>query len=577
VASRRGVLVFVLLLAALGTAVLFGAFSLRSPPASVTSPSVLTLDVPATLEESEAPESPFPFGRLRRGRYTLCTLVDAIQRAASDDRVSGFVLHIDGVDWGWAKLSEVRDALGRFRGSGKPIVASLTRGGEAEYFLASAASVVSMPPTASLQFDGLAISALFLRGAFDKFGVSPNFENVGEFKSGVEAYTRTGMSEPSRQALEALLDDHLRILVDSLAAARGMPADSIRRLMDDGPFDATEARARGLIDTLLYDSEADSLAARGGRRRFATLPLPRYLERLRSPHAGPHVALVTASGEIVPGRSRVGPGGEWLLGSETLMAALEQARSRRAVRAIVLRIDSPGGDAQASDEIWHEVMRCRRVKPVIASLSDYAASGGYYIAVGADTIVAQAATVTGSIGIYGGKFNISGLLHKIGLSVETVSRGRHAEMLSPFRDFTPEESASFHRHLDAFYRGFVARVAENRQRPAAYVDSVGRGRVWSGVAARERGLVDALGGLEHAFAAARAKADLPADQELVVERYPKVHYSFFQRMLDVYLSDDDEGAVATQPLPEALRLWMAAARFPAGSALALMPFTLRIR
>lgn len=575
--SRRSVLVFVLLLTALGTIVLFAALSLRRPAVPSSSPSVVLLDVPSSLEESEPPDHPLALGRLHLSHYTVFAMVDAIHRASQDDHVGALVLHIEEVNWGWAKLTEVRDALREFAASGKPLLASLSGGGEAEYFLASAATTISMPPTAALQLDGLAISAIFMRGAFDKFGISPNFQHVGQYKSAVEGYTRTGMSAPSREALAALLGDQYRTLTDSLAAARGVPADTMRSRMDEGPYDASAAHTLGLIDTLLYEAEVDSLAARRGTRRLATLGFQRYLDRLRSPRSGTHIAMVTASGAIAAGRSRVGLDGEWVLGAETLIDALEQVRARHAIKAVVLRIDSPGGDAQASDEIWHEIMRCRRVKPVVASLSDLAASGGYYIAVGADSIVAEPSTITGSIGIFGGKFNVAGLLQKIGLNVETVSRGRHAEMMSPYRDFTPEESERYQQHLESFYRGFVSRVAMSRQRSTAYVDSVGQGRVWSGVAARDLGLVDALGGLDAAIGAARAKAGLSPDAEIVIERFPRVHYSFIQRVVDSFFSEDEEKSNDSGALSEALRTWIAASRFRAGTVLALMPFTLTIR
>ena len=576
--ARRATLIVILLLGAMGVASFLAALRLRSPGGATGSASVLVLDMPYTLEESEPPDRPLALGPGRRGRLTLYTLVDAIGRAAADDRVGALVLHIDDIGWGWAKLAEVRDALAGFAAGGKPIYASLSGGGEAEYLLASAAGVVTMPPTAKLQLDGLSASVLFLRGTLDKVGVSPNFVHVGRFKSAVEGYTRTGMSAPAREALEALLDDHYRLLVDSLAAARGRSRAFIRRQLDEGPFEAREALARGLIDTLIYRPDLDSLATRQGGQRLATLPFRRYLSRLRrASRHGTRVALITASGTIAPGRSRVGVDGEWILGAETLIESLHEARERRSIRAVVLRIDSPGGDAGASDEIWSEVSRCRAKKPVIASLSDYAASGGYYIAMGADSIVSGPATLTGSIGIYGGKMNVLGLLEKLGVHVETVSRGAHAEMLSPFRDFSAEEKRRFELHLEEFYRGFVARVADNRRMSPERVDSVAQGRVWTGLAARERGLVDALGGLETALAMLRAKSGLSSDEALDVERLPRARVSLFQSIVDGLFSEDEGEAAERAGLSGALRTLAAAARFPAGTALAHLPFTITIR
>jgi protease-4 len=579
VTARRATLILILLLAATGVVSLAAALRLRSPRLDAGSRSALILEVPGNLDESEPPERRLVFGAGRRGRVTLFSLVDAIERATEDDRVGAIVLHIDGISWGWAKLAEVRDALGRFRAAGKPVYASLQSGGEAEYLLASAARVVSMPPTTTLQLDGLAASVMFLHGTLTKVGVSPNFVHVGRYKSAIEAYTRTDMSPPAREAIEALLDDHYRLLVDSLASARGRSRAYIRRQIDEGPFEATEARARGLIDTLLYQPDLDTLATRRGRAHLTTMPFRRYLERVENDgRHGPHVALIVATGTIAQGKSHVGVNGEWVVGAETLIESLNEARERRSIRAVVLRIDSPGGDARASDDIWREVVRCRAKKPVIASFSDYAASGGYYIAMGADSIVAEPATITGSIGIYGGKMNVRGLLAKLGIDVETVSRGAHAEMLSPFRDFSPEEAQRFERQLEDYYRGFVSRVAANRRMSAAQVEAVAQGRVWTGVAARERGLVDALGGFDTALAMSRAKAGLPKGQELEVERLPRVHVSFMQSFVEgLFAPDDQDGTSERAVLPEALRTLLAAARFPAGTALAHLPFTITIR
>ena len=304
--ARRATLIFMLLLGGLGAVTLVAALRLRTPRVATTSETALVFDVPATLDETEPPERRLAL-QSGRGRLTLFTVVDAITRAADDDKVGAIVLHVDGIDWGWAKLAEVRDALARFGEAGKPVYASLSGGGEAEYLLASSAHIVSMPPTARLQLDGLSASVMFLRGTFDKIGVSPNFVHVGRYKSAVEGYTRTGLSPPAREALEALLDDHYRLLVDSLATARGGTPEDIQAQMEEGPFEASEALERGLIDTLLYRVELDSLATYQGEERLSTLSFRRYAERARrGPHRGSRVALI---GTEPGGRGRrVDPG-----------------------------------------------------------------------------------------------------------------------------------------------------------------------------------------------------------------------------------------------------------------------------
>jgi protease IV len=576
--ARRGVLAFVLSLVVLGLALVFViARQLRTANLPATQPAVLVFEVPTTLTEGDPPAGSLFFAASRRrARITTYDVVRALRAAARDEAVTSLVLHVDALDWGWARVDEVRQAVADFRDSGKPVYASLAGGGEREYLLASAADVVAMPPTAVLQLDGLAATATFFRGTLDKIGVRPNFVRVGRFKSAAEAYTRTGMSPESREALGAVLDDLYRLLLDRVAEARGMEPDSVAALLERGPFPAGEARQLGLLDTLLYDTEVDSLALAGhGVRRRATT-FARYLSGLGGSLTGPRVALVAAEGAIVDGRSRSMPGQEPDLGAETVIEALRAARTRSAIKAIVLRIDSPGGSAQASDDIWREVGRCRAAKPVIVSMADAAASGGYYVAVAADSIVAMPATLTGSIGIYGGKFNVRGAFEKLGLTVETVSRGAHAEMLSPYRDFSPEEAARFQQNLEAFYRGFVGRVARGRRMSEAEVDSLGQGRVWTGVAARRLGLVDRLGGLTTALEMARAAAKLPADEELVVERFPRVRRSLLERWLEDFVLRDED-AEAWLAVPPMLRAWASVARLPAGEPLAIMPFQVDVR
>lgn len=574
---RRGPVILTVMLGLLGVGVLMAAWSLGRPMAPARDSSVLRFDVPAELEESAPPFQPLSLAGLRPQRMTLWDVVRGLRHAAIDPNVRALVLHVGPVGWGWSKVEDVRAAVLAFRAAGKPVYASLEGGGEREYLLASAANRICMPPTATLQLDGLAATAVFYRGAFDKFGVSPNFAHVGRYKSGVETYTHTEMSVPGREVLGAVLDERFTMLADTLGRARAMSPDSVRALLDRGPFDAPEAIALGLVDTLLHPSDVDSLAIRLGARAYRTLGLNRYVDRLQEPRSPSRIALVVMSGTIASGRSRVSPTEGRIVGAATIKEALRQARERAGVRAIVLRVDSPGGEADASDEIWREVRRCRDAKPLIVSMSDLAASGGYFVAVAGESILAQPGSLTGSIGVYGGKFNVLGLLRKLGLNAETVSRGRHARMLSPYEDFTPEEVALYQRHLDRFYGVFLSRVAEGRRLTTAQVESVAAGRVWTGRAAARRGLVDRLGGIYEAMGAARGRAGIGPEEEVVVETFPRSPVSLFSRMLGELLDDEraDPGAMA--PFPPVLRAWMAASSFPPGAVLALLPWTIDIR
>ncbi len=577
--SRARVLLLILAVLITGSVLVIGAMVVRGTSSPVSARHVLTFDVPSTLEEDEPEVDFFSPGSWRRSRVTLFDLVEALHHAAGDPQVRGLVLHIDSIDWGWGKVAEVRDALREFRHSGKPIYASLEGGGEPEFFLASGANRVAMPPASDLRINGLTASALFLRGTFDKLGVRPNFLHVGKYKSAVESYTRTDLSEPAKEALGAVLGDTYRLLTDSLAVARGTSPDSIRAWMDRGPYSAEEAKDLGLIDTLLDRGEVDSLAIR--RSNGATLlKLSRYAERDLRGHALKHVALVTATGTITTGKSR-SSGGERMLGSETLIEALRRARTRSSIRSVVLRIDSPGGDATASDEIWHEVVKCRRVKPVIVSMSDVAASGGYYIAAGGDTLIADPGTITGSIGIFGGKFNIRGLYEKLGLSIETMSTGPRAEMYSPFRDFTEEEEKLYQAQLQKSYERFLERVAAGRHRPVAWVDSIGQGRIWSGSKAVELGLVDELGGLEKALDVARSRGGIGEDEDYEVDVLPTRDEGYFERFFRLWGSDETSIlaplAKRLNPLFDPLQVLEQASVLGSGAALALMPYTIVIR
>lgn len=579
--GRRGVFVFILLLTVFGTAVLFAALRLRGPAEPTGTGLVLVWDVPFVLEEGDVPHRGLGFPWTgTRGPY-LHEVVSALDRAARDDRVSAVVLRIDYMAWGWAKATDVRDALHRFRASGKPVIASLTGGGDLEYYVASASDVVASPPEARLWIDGLTASASFFRGTLDKLDVSPNFVQAGVYKTGAEQYTRTDLSEASRVAMGAMLDDLYRGLVDSLAAARGFASDEVARLLDAGPFSAGEALDAGLVDTLIYDADVDSFTIQVAEGAETTLDFEDYVGR--TPRGRGAVALIHASGTILPGRSGEAPGEERVLGAESMIEALREARGRAGISAVVLRIDSPGGSIQASDDIWAEVQRLSEVKPLIVSMSDVAASGGYYIAVPARYIVAQPGTITGSIGVYGGKFNIRGLLDKLGIGIETLSRGAHAGVLSTFRDFTPDELRRFQAQTDASYQVFLEKVARGRRLDLAEVDSVGQGRVWTGVAAWQRGLVDTLGGLSTALALARQSAGL--DPDAAVEVIPRVERHWLETLLE---SAFDERSAATDPLGlqdglaalpvgPAVRAALVASRIQGGVLLAMMPWSLEVR
>jgi len=571
--TRRRAILITLLCVAVGAIVLNVAIGVRRPMHAAIGPRVLVFDVPSDVDEGP-PAPALTLDLLRRERPTFHELLFAMRNAAEDRSVAGVVLHVDGLDWGWARVHEMAAAVRAVRDAGTPVYASLDGGGEKEYLLAAAAGLVAMPPVSTLQLDGLSASAMFLRGAYDKLGIKPNFAHVGRYKSAVEQYTLDSLSPDGRRALDDLLDDEYTLLVDSLASARRLTPDGVRQLIDDGPFTARAAHERGLVDTLLARADLDSLATHAGGSRRPAASFTRYAEE-GGEVSGEHIALVVAEGEIVDGRSTESPFGGRAVGDRTLVEALREIRGRRNIRAVVLRIDSPGGSGNASDAVWQELRRLRRDKPVIVSMGDVAASGGYYIACAADAIVADPATITGSIGVFGGKLNVLGLYRKLGLNVETVSRGKHAAMWSPFSDFDPEEEALYQKSLDQFYDVFLARVAEGRKMTPALVDSIGQGRVWSGMAAKQRGLVDRFGGLHEAMEVARARAHIDPKADLVIDVYPRPRKTFFQRWLGGVFDEPDQDDTRFPGMLLA-RHWLRLVSNPAGEVMALMPYSIRI-
>ena len=489
--------------------------------------------------------------------------------------VEAIVLHIDGLDWGWARVQEMSAALRAFRASGKKVYACIDGAGEKEYALAACAERISMPQVSTLQLDGLSATAMFMAGGFGKIGVRPNFAHVGRYKSAVESYTRDSLSAPAREAMEALLDDEYALLLDSLAVARHLPRDSIMHMIDNGPYTGRDALARGLVDTLLAQADMDSLAAHAGPTRRSTGSFLRYAEE-GSSESGEHIAVLVAEGEIVDGKSRDGGFGGRAVGDETLIEALREIRTRKSIKAVVLRIDSPGGSGNASEAVWQELRRTRREKPVIVSMGDLAASGGYYLACAGDVIVADPGTITGSIGVFGGKFNLAGLYNKLGINIQSITRGRHADMMSSYTDFTPEEETLFQHGLDQFYEVFLSRVSEGRGLTTAQVDSLAQGRVWSGLAAKQRGLVDEFGGLNEAIDIAREKAHLDADEDLIIDVYPRPKRTLVQSVVS-QLSKDEEGDSDTR-LPGLSELlgWYRTMTIARHGAQALLPYTIRI-
>ena len=479
--------------------------------------TLLELDL---TEPLVAPEADDPIARLRaRSRRLLRPTLRALHEAADDRHVVGLIARVGGM-WPWGTMQELRRGLQTFAASGKPTLAWVETFGElgsrgmSAYVLATAFGELWLQPGGEIGLLGVGIETTFVRGTLDRLGIEPQFEQRYEYKNAADVLMRKEFTAAHREALERLAESVFSDAVETIADARGLTHDQVRELVNSGPRTASEAQAAGLVDRLGYRDQAyDAMRARtGGKPELLFADRWRPHRKLAPPpHRRGHVALVDVRGAIATGRTRRGPMGRQA-GSDTLSAQLRAARDNDRARAVVMRVESPGGSAVASEVIWREVWRLREAdKPVIVSMGDVAASGGYYIACPAEVIVALPATLTGSIGVLGGKLVVDSLLERLGVSTGTVQQGAHALMYSARRSFSEDERARFAATVDAIYHDFVGKVAEGRQRPVADIEAVAKGRVWTGRDALEAGLVDELGGLRDAVRIARERANLPED------------------------------------------------------------------
>jgi protease-4 len=500
-----------------------------------------------------SPEADDPIARLRaRSRRLLRPTLRALHEAAEDRHVVGLIAKVGGA-WPWGAMQELRLGIEAFVASGKPALAwveSFAEGSRdmAAYVLATAFGEVWLQPGGEIGLLGVGIETPFVRGTLDRLGVEPQFEQRHEYKNAADALLRKEFTAAHREALERLAESIFSDAVETIAGARRLPTDRVRELIDTGPRTASEAQAVGLVDRLGYRDQAyDTMRARTGGKPellFADRWRPRR-KIAPPPHRRGHVAVVDVRGAIASGRTRRGPFGRQA-GSDTVGAQLRAAHDNDRARAVVLRVESPGGSAVASEVIWREVSRLRESgKPVVVSMGDVAASGGYYIACPAEAIVALPATLTGSIGVFGGKLVVDGLLERIGVSTGTVQQGERALMYSSRRGFSEDERARFAATIDAIYSEFVAKVAAGRKRAVAEIEAVARGRVWTGRDALDAGLVDELGGLRHAIRIARTRASLPDDAPVL----GAIHIPPLARLSRPRNSDDPRTWMATTTLP----------------------------
>jgi len=463
----------------------------------------------------------------------LAKITERLDRAAADDEIAGLVLEIESPALGWGKLHELREAISRVRASGKTVIAVLTDADTQGYLLASACDRIAIPESGTLMILGVRAEVMFYRKLFNLIGVEADMMQVGEYKGAAEPYVRTEMSPQFREEMEAVLDDYYGLIVSTIAKDRGLTEEQVTAAIDSGPHVATAAQKLGLVDQVGYRDEVnqmlkDEFGAKTLKRRYGKQKLDTDFSGLagmmkmmnmmmgvepRGRASGnSKIAIIHATGVIMTGRSASDLFGGEVVGSDTIIKAVRKAKDDESVKAIVLRIDSPGGSALASDLMWRELKQCG--KPVVASMGNTAASGGYYIAMGAQKVFAEPGTLTGSIGVVGGKFSLGGLYEKIGLTTDVISRGQNSGALSSLSKFSDSERAAMQKLMQAIYDQFTAKVAETRGMSREEVEKLARGRVYTGKTAKELKLVDEIGTLDDAVAHAQKLAGLADDEDV---------------------------------------------------------------
>lgn len=444
-----------------------------------------------------------------------------LKKAARDPRIKAVVLRFGLLDADWAKMNELREAVIEFRKSGKPAFAYFEEAPDAdkEYYLASACDKIFIHPLGWLGLNGLAAEIPFFKGALDKLGIKAEFEHVEKYKTAYNQFTEPGFTPEHREMVESIYRDYFEIYLDTVSSSRNIKPGKLRELIDRGAFMAKEALDAGLVDGVAYE---DGIFTEAGFKKWSELKKisnEKYSgvnPATLGIDSGRKLAIIFASGTIINGEGQM-----VALGSETFARWIRKAATDRSVMGIIVRVDSPGGSALGSDVIWHEILMARKEKPVVISMSGLAGSGGYWISLGGNAIVAHPQTLTGSIGVISGKFSFAGLMQKLGIKTEKVIFGREADVYSIYREFTPEEKANLKNKIQIIYQQFLERVSTSRNLPIEEVDRIGKGRVWTGHQALELKLVDELGGLDAAIKMAKKLSGIPQDQEVKLVVWPK--------------------------------------------------------
>jgi protease-4 len=555
----------------------FAAMRYSDRPPTVAASSTLVLHLGGDLPEQLPVDVPIPFLQQQQP-LAMVEMWQILRKAAADTRIKALVLEPRDLEVGWAKLQELHADILEFKKSGKPVYAYLRGAAAHDYYIASAADRIFMSPEDELDLKGMRVELMFLKGGLDKLGVQMEFEHVGKYKDAPDMFTRTSSTPETREVMNQVLDQLYGSLIDVIAQGRRKKPDEIRALIDQGPFVGKSTVDGGLVDALLFEDQMyDELKQRLkqneinriGERDYARVPASSL--GIEGPN---RIALVVGEGDITRGSSSDGITDSGITAGG-LVRVLREVENDSSIKGVIFRIDSPGGDGIASDDILHEAKILSGKKPMVISMSDLGASGGYFIALTGDPIVAYPNTMTGSIGVFFGKVNLHGLYDKLGVKKETMTRGRYADIDTDYAPLNDDQRAKLRRELDVFYKGFVQRVADGRKRKYEDMEPLAQGRVWMGAQAKQNGLVDELGGLDRAIELVKQRAKIPASDKITLVTFPPR-----RTLLDLLWNRSEDATELESQIAMKIRPFVGKLPLRAlahGGILQLMPYTIEAK
>ncbi len=568
-----GFVIGILFTGLVGFILVFAAFKIGERKVTVADGSTLVVHLEGEMPEQSPVDLTLPFFEQQQS-LTMIEAWQLFHKAATDSRIKAIVLEPRGLSVGWAKLEELHDDIAAFRKSGKPVYAYLRGAGAREYYVATAADKIYMSPEDELDVKGLRVEMMYVKTTLDKLGVQMEFEHAGKYKDAPDMFTRTTPTPETLEVMNQILDQYYGNLVDTIAQGRNKSADQIRAAIDDGPFVGQPAVDNGMIDGLLFEDQVyGDLKTRikGDIKRIGEQDYARAA--VSGSEGSAKIAFVVGDGEITRGSSRSEGTGDGITAT-SMVRLLKQVADDASIKGVILRIDSPGGDGIASDDILHAAKDLSGKKPVVISMGDLAASGGYFIAMTGDPIIAYPNTLTGSIGVFFGKPVLKGLYDKIGINKDTLKRGKFADIDTDYRPLNDEERAKLKREIDVFYRGFVERVAAGRKRPYDQMEALAQGRVWVGAQAKTNGLIDELGGLDRAMELVKERAKIPATDKVKLVTYPPKR-TIWDLMFDRTEDADVESLIARQAKSLVGKLPVKSLMH--GGIMELMPYSVEVK